>query len=110
LKAYDEDGSPCWTYTRALLTFRASGATRKAKALLANAVRSNEHVPAFLSGERERPTATPDCITLGGEDEAIEHARDCGAARRQTAGAVEWLRQTAAALPPPPPRGSQVVP
>ena len=34
LEAYDEDGSPYWTYTKALLAFRVSGATKEAAALL----------------------------------------------------------------------------
>jgi tetratricopeptide (TPR) repeat protein len=109
LRAYEEDGSPYWTYTKALLAFRAAGATKKAKALLAEAVRSNAHVPAFVSGEKELPKATPAYITLGGEDEAAEYARDCGAAWRQTAGAIEWLQQMAAELPPPPPRGQRAI-
>jgi hypothetical protein len=46
---------------------------------------------------------------MGGEDEAAEYARDCGAAWRQTAGAVEWLRQAAAELPPPSRRGQGAI-
>jgi tetratricopeptide (TPR) repeat protein len=105
LKAYDQDGSPYWTYTKALLAFRAAGATEQAGTLLAEAVRSNAHVPAFLSGGKELPKIAPDYITLGGEDEAAEYARDCGEAWRRTAGALDWLRQVAAELPPPSPRG-----
>jgi tetratricopeptide (TPR) repeat protein len=109
LRAYEEDGSPYWTYTKVLLAFRAGGASKKAKALLAEAVRLNVHVPAFLSGEKAPPEAIPAYITLGGEDKAAEYARDCGAAWRQTAGAVEWLRQAAAELPPPSPRGPRAI-
>ena len=106
LRAYDEDGSPYWTYTRALLAFRASGATKKAGAVLAEAVASNEHVPAFLSGEKALPKGTPAYITVGGEDEAAEYARECGPAWRATPGALDWLVRTAAELPPPPKRGT----
>jgi tetratricopeptide (TPR) repeat protein len=109
LKAYDEDGSPYWTYTKALLAFRASGATKEARALLAEAIRSNQHVPAFLNGEKDLPKAAPGYITMGGEDEAAEYARDAGAAWRRTAGALEWLRQVAAELPPPAPRGPRAI-
>lgn len=109
LKAYDEDGSPYWTYTKALLAFRVSGATKEAAALLTQAIRSNRHVPAFLSGEKSLPKAAPDYITLGGEDEAAVYARDCGAAWRRTAGALEWLRQVAAELPPSSRRGSRAL-
>ena len=109
LKAYDQDGSPYWTYTKALLAFRAAGATKQAETLLAEAVRSNAHVPAFLSGGKELPKAAPDYITLGGEDEAAEYARDCGAAWRRTAGAVEWLRQAVAELPRPSRRGPRAI-
>ncbi len=109
LKAYDEDGSPYWTYTKALLAFRASGATKEAAALLTEAIRSNRHVPAFLSGEKNLPKPASDYITMGGEDEAAEYARDCGAAWRQTAGTLDWLRQVAAELPPPSRRGSRAI-
>lgn len=109
LKAYDQDGSPYWTYTKALLAFRAAGATEQAGTLLAEAVRSNAHVPAFLSGGKELPKIAPDYITLGGEDEAAEYARDCGEAWRRTAGALDWLRQVAAELPPPSPRGRRAI-
>jgi tetratricopeptide (TPR) repeat protein len=107
LKAYDQDGSPYWTYTKALLAFRAAGATKKAKALLAEAIEANAHVPAFLSGKKDLPKTTPEYITMGGADEAAEYARDCGDAWRQTAGAVEWLQQAASELPPPSPGGRQ---
>jgi tetratricopeptide (TPR) repeat protein len=101
LQAYDQDGSPYWTYTKALLAFRAAGATKKAKTHLAQAIEANAHVPAFLSGEKVPPKTSPEYITLGGEDEAAEYARDCGDAWRQTAGAIEWLQQVATELPSP---------
>ena len=62
LKAYDQDGSPYWTYTKALLAFRAAGATKQAGTLLAEAVRSNAHVPAFLSGGKELLKFTGTCL------------------------------------------------
>ena len=106
LKAYDEDGSPYWTYTKALRAFRASGATKEADALLAEAVASNEHVPTFLSGEKALPRDMPDYITVGGEDEAAEYARACGPTWKATPGALDWLARTVAGLPPPPKRGT----
>src|SRR4051812_21062629 len=78
LKAYDQDGSPYWTYTKALLAFRATGASKKAKTLRTEAIEANAHVPAFLSGKKDLPKTTPEYITLGGENEAAEYARDCG--------------------------------
>jgi tetratricopeptide (TPR) repeat protein len=109
LRAYDDDGSPYWTYTKALLAFRAGGATEEAGRLLAEAVRSNEHVPAFLSGEKDLPEAAPAFITLGGEDEAAEYVRACGEAWRRTAGALEWLRRAVAELPRPSRRGPRAI-
>jgi tetratricopeptide (TPR) repeat protein len=109
LRAYDDDGSPYWTYTKALLAFRAGGPTEEAGRLLAEAVRSNGHVPAFLSGEKDLPEAAPAFITLGGEDEAAEYVRACGEAWRRTAGALEWLRQAVAELPRPSRRGRQAI-
>lgn len=109
LKAYDGDGSPYWTYTRALLAFRASGNTEEARARLAEAVRSNQHVPAFLIGKKKPPVAIPDYITLGGEDEAADYAHQSRDAWTKTPGAIAWLQQTVDEFPPPPDRRSRAI-
>jgi tetratricopeptide (TPR) repeat protein len=105
LDAYEDEGSTCWCYTRALLAFRTSGAGEPADALLAEAMTSYAYVPPYLVGEKKPPRQPPAFLTWGGEDEAAEYARDFGAGWRATPGALEWLAQARAAPPKPRRRG-----
>jgi tetratricopeptide (TPR) repeat protein len=100
LAEYPDEWSVYWLYTRALLAYRedhtASPATQK---LLSDAKSANEHVPAVLAGKKPPVLSDSGYITVGGADEATDYVRECGAAWRQTPGAVEWL---ATATPTPP--------
>ena len=98
LDDYPDDAAASWAYTRALAAFRRTGDSTESRGLLAAAFKSNGHVPAFLLGHRNPPRYRHDYITLGGEDEAAEYARDFGAG--WAPGAVAWLRDAA----PPHPR------
>jgi tetratricopeptide (TPR) repeat protein len=92
LKSYKDDGTANWGYTWALLEFRKSGDGQAARRRLKGAAGQNVHVPVYLLGEKKLPKKRADYITWGGEDEAQEYVRDCGAAWRATAGALEWLQ------------------
>src|SRR5260221_8731297 len=48
LPIYPEEWSANWAYTRVLLTFRRSGAGRKADQALKQALEVNPHVPLYL--------------------------------------------------------------
>jgi tetratricopeptide (TPR) repeat protein len=89
---FDDDARADWTYTKALLAFRREGDSHVANALLKRAAKSNEHVPAYLTGSRELPHEPPPHITLGGEDEAIMYTGQFLPAWRNTPGALTWLR------------------
>ncbi len=96
LKQYDEDAGTTWSYTKALLAFRTGGDGKQARSRLAEALESNAHVPAYLSGEKKLPDEPPAYVTWGGEDEAAEYARAHGTAWHATPGAVDWLAHATA--------------
>lgn len=95
LKAYPDDGAGAWSWTVALAAFRRAGDGKESRRLLAQALADNEHVPAYLFGERSLPKSLPSYISPGGEDEAIYYAVDFRAGWVNTAGAIDWLRAQA---------------
>lgn len=101
LRQYEDDGSADWAWTRALLTFRADGASPTARKLLKAAVRVNKHVPAYLLEEEPLPPRRPEMYSPGGEDEAILYAGNNLAGWKAVPGAPEWLAQE---IPPPKPK------
>ena len=107
LEDYAGDRSAAWTYTGTLAAFRRTGDTQRSRNLLAKAIQSNRHVPPLLLGRPKLPRLSPDYITMGGNDEAIEYVREFGPGWRRTPGAVAWLRETTP-RPPEPKRGSGV--
>ncbi len=94
LARYENDPSAQWVYTKALAAFREDGDTKRARELLAQATKANEHIPAFLLGHKPMPNEMPAYITLGGEDEAASFAIDNRRGWLNTSGAVSWLRKT----------------
>jgi tetratricopeptide (TPR) repeat protein len=92
LNQYEEDGFVSFPYARALLAFREKGDTPKARALLAEALSINPHVPGFLLGHKKMPPVTPDDHGFGDEQEAIAFCADYASAWTRTPGAIEWLR------------------
>jgi tetratricopeptide (TPR) repeat protein len=92
LHRYEDDGFASFPYARALIAFREQGDTRKARALLAEALSANPHVPEFLLGYKEMPVRTPDDVGFGDEREAIAFCADYANVWSRTPGAIEWLR------------------
>jgi tetratricopeptide (TPR) repeat protein len=100
LKAYYQDGSPFWTYTGLLWLYRSGEtASSKVSAALADALKSNAHVPAMLAGQIPLAESNSGFMTMGGKDEAGNYVTEHGPLWRQTAGAVAWLAALAAAAP-----------
>jgi tetratricopeptide (TPR) repeat protein len=91
LLQYDEP-SATWTYTKTLLAFRKHGDTPEAQQLLAQAKKTNKHVPHFLTGEKYPPASQPDHYSPGDENEALNYIGSFLAAWKSTAGAIAWLR------------------
>ena len=90
---YEDHHSAEWAYARVLLDFRRDGDTQQVRRLLADAQRINEHVPAYLLGDKLLPSQPPDYIVPGGEDEAASYAAGCLSGWRATPGAISWLRR-----------------
>lgn len=105
LKKYKGDYSAVWTYTQALIEFRASGASDKANRLLKEALKQNPFVPVYLTGQKRIPNRLPDYIGLGDDNEAVNYAAAHLNHWRRTPGAVEWLQAHVGSRPiskPPP--------
>jgi hypothetical protein len=100
LEEYEEDGMAEWLYTRALLAFRAGGASQAAERALREALEMNPHVPAYLIGRKRIPGRLPDYIGWGDESEAAAYASSYLSSWRRTPGAADWLRQFSASSGP----------
>ncbi len=111
LNQYRDEWSALWLYSRALLEFRAHGASARANKILRDAREENPYVPAYLIGEKRVPNRRLDSYGWGDESEAIYYASEHLNYWRRTPGAVEWLHAEAQAQPArkksaahPPPR------
>jgi len=89
---YNDDASAAWAYASALIAFRRHGDSEDARQLLAEAKRTNPHVPAYLTGKKKMPKQLPDMIGFGDENEAISFVGDYGSSWLQTPKAIDWLR------------------
>ena len=100
LADYPDEWSVYWLYTRALIAYREDQASAPATLkLLKDARSANEHVPAILAGTKPAMLSSIGYVTAGGADEATDYVRECGAAWRETPGAVEWLVSATSAGP-----------
>jgi tetratricopeptide (TPR) repeat protein len=103
LAAYEEDGSVVWTYTQALLAFRDGGVSdENALKLAQKAWKANEYVPGLLAARKPATPGRGGFMLVGGPDEAACYVLEFGAAWHTTDGAVAWLTNVTAALPPKP--------
>ena len=105
LKQHEDDDSAFLVYTRALVAFRKTGASKQAKKLAEEAWHSNVHIPAALCGARKVKDPGTGYYTMGGEDEAACYLDEYGFAWRDTPGAIAWLVEATESLKPRP-RGS----
>jgi tetratricopeptide (TPR) repeat protein len=92
LDQYPDEASAAWSYTWALLTFRKEGDTLTARRLLKAAVKSNKHVPAYITGRNYPPDREQRSYSPGDESEALEYIGSFLAGWKDTPGAVDWLR------------------
>ncbi len=87
---YKDDASAAWAWSRALLAFRKHGDGEQAEAALAEAKKTNPHVPAYLTAKKKMPKRLPDMVGIGDESEAISYVGDYGRAWRNTPRAIDW--------------------
>jgi tetratricopeptide (TPR) repeat protein len=91
LAQYPEEWSANWAYTRALLTFRQSGAGRKADQVLKQALEVNPHVPGYLLGVVPFPKRPPEYYGMGDENEAVLYVAEAAEAWLAEPEALAWL-------------------
>jgi hypothetical protein len=92
-----DDPTAQWCYGRALCVFRREGDSRAARESLRAALRSNRHVPRFLTEEEDWPGLEPTSYAAGSREEAMICDVELGEAWDATPGALDWLRAQAPA-------------
>lgn len=95
LDSYSDEPTACWSYTRALHSFRREGDTGTSRKLLKEALDCNPHVPDYFLGKKELPDEPLEAIRFGDETEAIDYAFDFLLGWRLTSGALDWLKDVA---------------
>ena len=90
LNEHDE-ASALWSYASVLLALRARDRLL-ARTRLRAAIKSNRHVPRYLTGQRELPDDLPTEYSWGSDDEAILCASELMGPWTGTPDAVAWLR------------------
>jgi tetratricopeptide (TPR) repeat protein len=108
LEQQKDDGSAYMVYTRALMAFRKTGASKRAKKLAEEAWQSNVHIPAALCGAKKVADPGTGYYTMGGEDEAAYYLDEYGFAWRDTPGAIAWLVEATESLKPRSPRSGRL--
>lgn len=106
LAQYEDDAGAAWDWSKVLLSFRRTGDSAQSREALGQAVATNEHVPAYLLGDKTMPRKLPDYISWGDETEAIAYVDGAAEAWASTPGSLVWLRAANPAVPIQ--RGSQV--
>lgn len=92
LERFPTDLMAMWPYARALLAFRAEGATPRADELADRAIKTNPFLWKFLAGTQELPDHVTDTYRPGSREEAIVVAEDLIPVWDETAGAGDWIR------------------
>ncbi len=90
---YPDDVGPDIAYSRALLLFKKHGDSDKARQALEEAVGWNRHVIPLLLAQNFAPNREPrgHYITMGGDEEAYEYAKESRKLWHSTEGALDWL-------------------
>lgn len=98
LARFQDDPTARWLYGRALAIFRREGDSRAARDALRAALRSNRHVPQYLTADDDVPIPPPAMsVTLGSREEAVVYDLEQGEAWEATPEAIRWLRAQAPA-------------
>lgn len=91
ISRYENDSAASWQFDRALWAFQRFGESQEADALLADALKQNQHVAAYLLGRKKVPVHIPDMIGWGDKSEAEAYAVRGVALWKRVLGAREWL-------------------
>jgi tetratricopeptide (TPR) repeat protein len=99
LTQYEDDPSATWKYGWALWMFRKEGDSPAARERLRDAIKSNRHVPKYLTGKATFPDILPESYSLGSVEEAVLCADEFFDVWKATPGADRWLQSSAPAKP-----------
>lgn len=108
LGQYPDDDTAQWAYSRALLAYRLHGETPQSRALLKAAKKTNKHVIPYLVGDKYPPLEQPPYYSIGDENEALIYLAGSLSAWKNTAGAIDWVRETLKPARRKAPRGPRV--
>jgi tetratricopeptide (TPR) repeat protein len=97
LAQFGDEETALWRYGRALAVFRREGDSRAAREALREALRSNRHVPQYLTGDADWPGPLPDSYGPGSREEAAICDTELGEAWEASPAAISWLRAQAPA-------------
>lgn len=97
LAQFGDEETALWRYGRALAVFRREGDSRAAREALREALRSNRHVPQYLTGDADWPGPLPDSYGPGSREEAVICLAELGEAWEASPAAISWLRAQAPA-------------
>jgi tetratricopeptide (TPR) repeat protein len=97
IEQFGDEPTALWRYSRALVVFRREGDSRAARECLRTALRTNRHVPQFLTDEADWPDPEPAAYAPGSREEAVICDSDLGEVWRATPEAIRWLRVQAPA-------------
>ncbi|HEV8439496.1 MAG TPA: hypothetical protein VGT40_15495 [Methylomirabilota bacterium] len=91
LLQFDDEPTALWQYGQALSAFRRDGDSPASRQRLRAALRSNHHVPGYLTGDSEWADPSPASYALGSREEAVSCVEELGDAWKATPGALDWL-------------------
>ena len=94
LAQYPDEVSANWAYTRCLLAFRQTGASRKAEQAVKQALDANLFVPLYLLGVSPPPKRMPEYYGMGDENEAIFYVVEAAKTWIETPNALDWFART----------------
>ncbi len=97
IEQFRDDPTALWSYGHALCVFRREGDSRAARLSLRAALRTNRHVPQFLTDQDDWPGPEPTAYAPGSREEAVICDSDLGEVWRATPDAIRWLRAQAPA-------------
>ena len=97
IEQFGDEPTALWHYARALVVFRREGDSQAARECLRTALRTNRHVPQYLTDEEDWPGPEPSVYAPGSREEAVICDTDLGEAWRATPEAIRWLRAQAPA-------------
>ncbi len=99
LAGYPDDGSPELLFTSALWHFRQNDKSKKALAILKEAIEANSFIPAYLTGQKKISRAlqidfekgNTATIEMGSAEEAAFYYFNAHRSWMETEGALTWL-------------------